>query len=167
MGRMGMGGDDDSFEALNALADRIGNVSRGIPAQTIDQHSVAFPWTAPNAGSEAAAEGARDPATLRCSVCLCDLEQDEECRRLPCLHVFHKSCIDDWLKRNRACPVCKTDITTGAQESRREAGQQPCGSDAPMTEDDDAPGAAAGPPMGGRGQRGGGGYGGGGPMGAG
>ena len=38
------------------------------------QYSVAFPWAAPKEGSEQAAEGARDPATLRCSVCLCDLE---------------------------------------------------------------------------------------------
>ena len=31
-----------------------------------------------------------------CSVCLTEYEQNERLRRLPCFHVFHQECIDDW-----------------------------------------------------------------------
>mmetsp|Transcript_32862 Transcript_32862/g.83183 ORF Transcript_32862/g.83183 Transcript_32862/m.83183 type:complete len:310 (+) Transcript_32862:93-1022(+) len=44
-----------------------------------------------------------------CAVCLCDFEGGEQLRRLPCGHKFHQPCIDRWLRRNRACPLCNHD----------------------------------------------------------
>lgn len=46
-----------------------------------------------------------------CSICLCDYEDQEDLRRLPCDHYFHKECVDEWLKLKRTCPLCKRDIT--------------------------------------------------------
>ena len=120
------GREPEGYEELSALSERIGDVSRGVPTATVEQNSFTFDYEPPAAGSELAAQAANDVTLARCSVCLCDLERGECCRRLPCLHMFHKDCIDDWLKRNRSCPVCKTDIVTGAAETRREMGEQQC-----------------------------------------
>ena len=42
-----------------------------------------------------------------CPVCLDDFEDGHKVKMLPCGHAFHASCIDHWLKINRACPMCK------------------------------------------------------------
>lgn len=45
-----------------------------------------------------------------CVICLCDYEEDEVVRFLPCKHHFHKSCVDVWLRLDKACCLCKQDI---------------------------------------------------------
>jgi len=45
-----------------------------------------------------------------CTVCLDSLAAGEETRRLPCLHVFHRKCIDHWLLTRRKCPLCNLNI---------------------------------------------------------
>lgn len=30
--------------------------------------------------------------------------------RLPCMHAFHCKCIDNWLKNNTKCPICRTNV---------------------------------------------------------
>ncbi|KAA0201701.1 hypothetical protein HAZT_HAZT005072 [Hyalella azteca] len=46
----------------------------------------------------------------KCTVCLSDYENDENVRRLPCLHLFHTACIDQWLATSKRCPICRVDI---------------------------------------------------------
>jgi len=56
----------------------------------------------------------------QCVVCLVDIEEHEQCRRLQCGHEFHAECIADWwTHRPRAvleCPLCKRKQTLGAED---------------------------------------------------
>ncbi|CAD7940873.1 unnamed protein product [Amoebophrya sp. A120] len=47
---------------------------------------------------------------LTCMVCLCDFDDGEEARMLPCKHTFHADCIDEWLRRSCECPICKHNV---------------------------------------------------------
>ena len=59
-----------------------------------------------------AAEGAnKDEAMTKCMVCLIEYEANEELRTMPCLHFFHRECIDKWLlERGSTCPICKFNV---------------------------------------------------------
>ncbi|KAL5704145.1 hypothetical protein ACHQM5_022617 [Ranunculus cassubicifolius] len=47
-----------------------------------------------------------------CSICLSGWgEEAQEVRKLSCSHVFHKSCVDQWLNLFRkTCPLCRTSV---------------------------------------------------------
>lgn len=47
---------------------------------------------------------------MNCAVCLCEFEDGELLRRLPCNHHFHKRCVDQWLGRSKKCPLCMGPI---------------------------------------------------------
>jgi hypothetical protein len=55
------------------------------------------------------------PKESNCVVCQSEFQKQEEIRTLPCKHSFHKDCIDQWLKINKTCPICKKDITEAQQ----------------------------------------------------
>lgn len=46
-----------------------------------------------------------------CTICLTPFAEAGygEITTLPCLHVFHKECVDPWLAQSRNCPVCRDD----------------------------------------------------------
>jgi len=46
----------------------------------------------------------------KCSVCLSDFAEGDTLKSLPCVHFFHKDCIDTWLMVGHTCPLCKTLI---------------------------------------------------------
>lgn len=49
--------------------------------------------------------------TPSCSICLCEFEEKECVKRLPCKHLFHSDCIDLWLVESKAtCPICRQGI---------------------------------------------------------
>ncbi|DBA05051.1 TPA: hypothetical protein N0F65_000739 [Lagenidium giganteum] len=51
-----------------------------------------------------------------CCICLNDYELQQELRRLPCKHHFHKECVDEWLMVNSTCPTCRKSIFDGGDE---------------------------------------------------
>lgn len=54
-----------------------------------------------------------------CSICHEPMCPGEQCRRLPCFHLFHKNCIDRWLRLKGSCPLDKLLLSDMiAQQSR-------------------------------------------------
>ncbi|XP_038688377.1 probable E3 ubiquitin-protein ligase RHC1A [Tripterygium wilfordii] len=45
-----------------------------------------------------------------CSICLDELWNGLEGRRMPCKHAFHSSCIVKWLKKSNMCPLCRYEM---------------------------------------------------------
>jgi hypothetical protein len=46
----------------------------------------------------------------KCTICLCEYDQNDHVRRLPCMHLFHIECVDKWLIQSKRCPICRIDI---------------------------------------------------------
>uniref|UniRef100_A0A672LW39 RING-type E3 ubiquitin transferase n=1 Tax=Sinocyclocheilus grahami TaxID=75366 RepID=A0A672LW39_SINGR len=103
----------ESYEELLQLEDRLGNVNRGAVQTTIER------FTFPHKYKK------RRPLELKigmdeeeldtdekCTICLSMLEDGEDVRRLPCMHLFHQACVDQWLATNKKCPICRVDIET-------------------------------------------------------
>ena len=44
-----------------------------------------------------------------CSICLENLK-NKKCVILSCEHIYHKICIQKWLKKNDSCPNCRINI---------------------------------------------------------
>jgi E3 ubiquitin-protein ligase synoviolin len=34
----------------------------------------------------------------------------QQVKKLPCDHIFHKSCLRSWFQRQQTCPTCRTPI---------------------------------------------------------
>ncbi|KAF9285164.1 hypothetical protein BGZ88_009638 [Linnemannia elongata] len=60
----------------------------------------------------------KDRISSSCSICLCEYEDLDELRHLPCDHYFHQECVDEWLKLKRTCPLCLFDIAHANRGSR-------------------------------------------------
>ena len=42
-----------------------------------------------------------------CAICLGPYEEDETIRRLPCMDIFHKDCVDQHFRNSHTCPMCR------------------------------------------------------------
>jgi len=59
-----------------------------------------------------------EEAYIKCLICLEYYQEEESVKTLPCMHFFHKQCIESWFTRGRTCPVCKWDISKDVEESQ-------------------------------------------------
>ena len=46
----------------------------------------------------------------RCIICYEYFKDNDNAIFLPCFHVFHSKCINEWLKNKDNCPLCKIEI---------------------------------------------------------
>ncbi|KAL1536217.1 RING-type E3 ubiquitin transferase [Salvia divinorum] len=56
------------------------------------------------------------PNWKECSICLSEFEQGDEAMELvDCRHVFHRSCLEKWLRCHLAtCPLCRSVVVPDA-----------------------------------------------------
>lgn len=75
-------------------------------AEEIDQEIINIRRYEPKSGSEGSVES--------CAVCLSEIEEGNEIREIRCGHLFHKDCLDKWIKagsrRNLTCPLCRCSL---------------------------------------------------------
>eukprot|EP00756_Hemistasia_phaeocysticola_P012701 Hpha_TRINITY_DN15223_c4_g8::TRINITY_DN15223_c4_g8_i1::g.67181::m.67181 len=72
-----------------------------------------------NSGRFRANVGQLSEDNKKCPICLCEFEENQDVRMLPCMHLFHSDCVDRWLQSNRLCPTCKTDIVQMKGDAQR------------------------------------------------
>ncbi|XAR53962.1 hypothetical protein NMG60_11028916 [Bertholletia excelsa] len=61
------------------------------------------------------------PSDGSCPICLSDYSAKETVRCIPeCEHCFHANCIDEWLRLNGTCPVCR-NFPSHAQDNLQNA----------------------------------------------
>lgn len=70
-----------------------------LPTRTYDAGALAG-----KGGADAGGEG------HNCQICMEDFEEGDELRTLPCFHLFHSKCVDQWLKVNSICPTCRHKV---------------------------------------------------------
>ena len=58
-----------------------------------------------------------------CPICLCEYEEKQELRRLPCGHLFHRECVDEWLLSRASCPTCRYSLISGLEEGIANEGE--------------------------------------------
>eukprot|EP01112_Ceratiomyxa_fruticulosa_P023893 TRINITY_DN936_c0_g1_i2.p1 TRINITY_DN936_c0_g1~~TRINITY_DN936_c0_g1_i2.p1 ORF type:complete len:397 (-),score=63.18 TRINITY_DN936_c0_g1_i2:162-1352(-) len=91
---IGAGNPPLSYEQLSSLE----NVRRG--ASNVENFPTSIYHT-------------RDPhpsESSSCAICLCDYQEGDKLKTLPCFHFYHSECIDEWLKNSKQCAICKTDV---------------------------------------------------------
>lgn len=45
------------------------------------------------------------------NVCIiCREEMLQRCKKLPCNHIFHTSCLRSWFQEQHTCPTCRLDV---------------------------------------------------------
>eukprot|EP00812_Abedinium_dasypus_P013497 NODE_699_length_1401_cov_119.202080.p1 GENE.NODE_699_length_1401_cov_119.202080~~NODE_699_length_1401_cov_119.202080.p1 ORF type:complete len:417 (-),score=83.90 NODE_699_length_1401_cov_119.202080:133-1383(-) len=86
----------------------------GLSAAQVSQCGKALVWRA--------AEHTND-TQQQCMVCLSEFAEGEGVRLLVCTHLFHRECIDEWLQRSAACPICKHPVSASSSSSASPAGE--------------------------------------------
>ncbi|XP_017599208.1 PREDICTED: RING finger protein 165 isoform X4 [Corvus brachyrhynchos] len=104
----------ESYEELLQLEDRLGSVSRGAVQNTIERFTFPHKYKKrrPQEGKAEQDDGEESDTDEKCTICLSMLEDGEDVRRLPCMHLFHQVCVAQWLATSKKCPICRVDIET-------------------------------------------------------
>ena len=96
---------------LLAEARRAGTgMTRGATRSCIERNTFPHKFTKREATGAAGEAEEEEEEADKCTICLSEFEAEEDVRRLPCMHLFHVECVDQWLGQNKRCPICRVDI---------------------------------------------------------
>ncbi|XP_044489921.1 E3 ubiquitin ligase BIG BROTHER-related-like isoform X1 [Mangifera indica] len=94
--------DELSYEELIALGELLGAESRGLSTHAL----ASLPTINFRTGSS------QSEGNDLCVICRVDYEDGETLTLLSCQHAYHSECINDWLRINKVCPICLTEVST-------------------------------------------------------
>lgn len=86
--------DAMTYEELLELQEKMGSVSKGLTEQQLTRIR------------RLEAKGVDEV----CSICYYNIKEGEKIVQLPCRHYFHDQCIEEWLRKQKTCPLCKQEI---------------------------------------------------------
>ncbi|PSN55498.1 hypothetical protein C0J52_02588 [Blattella germanica] len=86
---------------------RLAQMNRGASQDTIERYTLQNSFSQVKRSTDDC-----EDSTEKCTICLSEFEEEEDVRRLPCMHLFHVECVDQWLATNKRCPICRVDIET-------------------------------------------------------
>lgn len=89
--------DNMTYEELLELEDKIGNVCKGLPSEKIKKIKM----------REYSCKRYKND---KCIICQFEFKENEQVKVLSCDHCFHNDCLDEWLKNEKKCPVCKKEV---------------------------------------------------------
>ncbi|KAH7728399.1 zinc finger protein [Aphelenchoides avenae] len=46
----------------------------------------------------------------QCTTCMEAFQAKEQVAKLDCNHIFHRPCVEPWLRRNNTCPICRQAV---------------------------------------------------------
>lgn len=69
-------------------------------------------------------EQLRTYADTICIICREEMNADNQVKKLPCDHIFHKNCLRSWFQRQQTCPTCRTSILRYTPPPATQAAQQ-------------------------------------------
>ncbi|CAI9768059.1 unnamed protein product [Fraxinus pennsylvanica] len=57
-------------------------------------------------------------SSVECAVCLCRIDEGAEVRELRCNHLYHRVCLDKWVRHGRGtCPLCRNNLNPPPRKS--------------------------------------------------
>uniref|UniRef100_A0A8C4XV84 Ring finger protein 111 n=1 Tax=Falco tinnunculus TaxID=100819 RepID=A0A8C4XV84_FALTI len=97
-----------NFEELIHLEERLGNVNRGATQGTIERCTYPHKYKKRKLHcKQDGEEGTEEDTEEKCTICLSILEEGEDVRRLPCMHLFHQV-----LTKKKSCSVKDQHLAT-------------------------------------------------------
>ena len=90
--------DAMTYEQLLKLEEQVGSVNKGLSKARID--------SLPNTRYKKRIF----PENYQCIICMESFVENEDVKKLPCEHIFHKECIAQWLTNEKTCPFCKNEV---------------------------------------------------------
>ncbi|CAD5188573.1 unnamed protein product [Musa acuminata subsp. malaccensis] len=97
--------DNMSYEELLALEEKMGTVSTALSEEQLCESLKRSIYRTAHLTVGIAVCGAEE---MKCSICQEEYVGEDEVGRLPCEHLYHATCIEQWLRQKNWCPVCKS-----------------------------------------------------------
>lgn len=92
----------DRYAELSRLCERLGNQNVPLEKGYLDQIPIQKFDDLVNANPNLKDQ--------KCSVCITSYEPEDQVRYLPCEHVYHPDCIEQWFQTHPTCPICSKDM---------------------------------------------------------